>query len=437
MKGKTILVIVLALTVVLAGCTGGNGPAADGNDDSNGGDGGPNEGNGNGNGDDSAGTGDTWRLFEFDRTGKYTFDVFMEDEGSGTLVWDVQRVSGDQVTTHVTYDVGEVNYESTVTGTADVARGQLMTTPAGGLLTATMFTPGLWYGGRELAVGNGWSYQTGEGSGSFEVTEKRTVGGLTCYATEMKVDGTLRHEGCFSPDHGLAPYSAWYDEDGTLVTEMELVEYGPTAGSSDDGDDGADDREGSDDVDDEVGDDEPDEGSVDDAADRWNALEFESPATYTYDVFLEDEGSGTLVWDVQQVSGDRVTVRIDYQVGDVSYQSTVTGTPETVRQQTMMTPAGVLLMLTMYTPMTWYADQDLTVGNEWSIATDDGTMRFEVTGTDTYAGVQCYATEVTIDGTTQHESCISPDLGLAPYSAWYDENGALQVKIELVNFEEN
>ena len=33
----------------------------------------------------------------------------------------------------------------------------------------------------------------------------------------------------------------------------------------------------------------------------------------------------------------------------------------------------------------------LTVGNEWTYAGQEGTMRFAVTGQDTYAGVQCFA----------------------------------------------
>lgn len=44
---------------------------------------------------------------------------------------------------------------------------------------------------------------------------------------------------------------------------------------------------------------------------------------------------------------------------------------------------------------------------------------------------------MTIDGDRRHEGCFSPDHGLAPYSAWYDENGGLQMKFEMVNFEEN
>jgi hypothetical protein len=441
MKSKTILVVLLTLLVVLAGCTGGGGgpSAGDGND--GGADGQNGDGNGNGDGDGgdggdgNAGSGQTWRAFEFEKTGKYTFDVFVEGDGSGTLVWDVQRVSGDEVTAHISYDVGDTSYESTVTGTTDIARQQLLGTPAGALLVTTMFTPGLWYGGRELAVGNGWSYQTGEGSGSFQVTERRNLGGMSCYATEMKIDGTLRHEGCFSPDHGLAPYSAWYDEEGKLQMEVKLRNYGPTEGpSSDVGDgdgDGASD-EGTAEPTPEPGDDEP---ADDPGQFRWNALEFDRPATYTYEVFLEDEGEGTLVWDVRDVSGDRVTVHLDYDVGETQYQSTVTGTKESVRQQTMMTPAGALLMLTVYTPMAWYQGQDLTVGNEWTYAGQEGTMRFAVTGQDTYAGVQCFATEVTIDGETRHEACVSPDLGLTPYSAWYDEDGDLVMELRLVKYE--
>ena len=52
-----------------------------------------------------------------------------------------------------------------------------------------------------------------------------TYAGVDCFASEMRVDGTVLYEGCFSPDLGLAPYTAYYNEDRSLSMEMVLVSY--------------------------------------------------------------------------------------------------------------------------------------------------------------------------------------------------------------------
>jgi hypothetical protein len=59
------------------------------------------------------------------------------------------------------------------------------------------------------------------------VNGTKTIGGVSCFTSEMKINTTVVHAGCFSPDHGLAPHSAYYDEDATLQMEMKLVSYEP------------------------------------------------------------------------------------------------------------------------------------------------------------------------------------------------------------------
>ena len=229
MKRSVLLVAAVSLTLVLAGCTGsipGTGGAAadtttDGSDPGSGEDGGAGDGDVPGT---VAGDG-SWEPFRFDRPGTYTFDVFVEGEGEGSLVWDVEELSENEMTATVTYDVGDTRFEQTVTGDSDAVFGELLYTPAGALLLTTTMTPGSWYGDRDLSVGDGWSYQTSEGSGSFEVTGTDSVGGIACYTTEMIVDGTTLHEACIAPDHGIAPHSAYYNDDGTRSMEIRLVSY--------------------------------------------------------------------------------------------------------------------------------------------------------------------------------------------------------------------
>jgi hypothetical protein len=148
-------------------------------------------------------------------------------DSEGTVVLDVRDVSGADVTVEMRYDVGDTEFQSTVTGSPETVQSQLYGNPAGALLVATMVTPGAWFAGRELSVGTQWSVSTSEGSSSFEVTGTDRIGGMDCFTTEMTIDGRTAYESCVSPDAGLAPYTATYDEDGSVAMSMTLREYAP------------------------------------------------------------------------------------------------------------------------------------------------------------------------------------------------------------------
>lgn len=167
----------------------------------------------------------------------------------------------------------------------------------------------------------------------------------------------------------------------------------------------------------------------------WNEFEFRESARYEYEFFVRDEAEGTLLWDVQEVDGDTVTVHVEYDDGETEYESTVTGDRETVQSDLLMTPAGGIVLVTVFSPMYGgFRGERLETGNEWSHSSPEGSARYTVTGSDEIAGVPCYETVIEIDGETVHEGCINPDLGLSLYSAFYDEGG-LEFEIELVSFE--
>ncbi|MFC7045547.1 hypothetical protein ACFQH6_09175 [Halobacteriaceae archaeon GCM10025711] len=224
MTPRTFVPLVVALLVVLAGCVGGA-PADSGTATTT-------EAPTTEPGQTTAATGDDdgmesgeWALFDFDKPATYTYDVYIRDEGEGTLVWDVQSIDGDRATVRVVYEMAGERFESTMTGDKDTVTSQLFATPAGLVLVTTMFTPAAWYAGQELQVGNQWAYQTPKGSASFAVTGTDTIAGVDCFTTEMRVNGTVVHEAAVSPALGLAPHAAYYDEDGTLEMELRLVSY--------------------------------------------------------------------------------------------------------------------------------------------------------------------------------------------------------------------
>lgn len=243
---RAISVLVVCLTVVLAGCTGFGGlGGSDGqvtttdHSDSDAGQSGGDDADARSQDgasddtdtDDSDGSSDaigdgTYGLFEFERPGVYTYDIATAEEGEGQLVVDVQQVSGDQATVKVNYELGEQSFETTTSGSKDQIRRQLFTTPAGAFLIATVMPTAGYYADRELKVGDGWSYSGEDGSASFEVTGTETYGGVECYASEMRHNDTVIHEACVSPDHGITPYVVYYDEEsGEPTISMELVSY--------------------------------------------------------------------------------------------------------------------------------------------------------------------------------------------------------------------
>ncbi|WP_323676613.1 hypothetical protein [Halorubellus sp. PRR65] len=229
-------VLVVAVLVLTAGCLTGGGGAPEsttvGTDGANGGgasaDGGDGSGDG-ASGDDTSDSTDAasgeWEPFAFETPARYEYEVFMEGDGEGTIVWDVESVDDGEYTVTLVYEMNGERYETTATGTKDTVVQQFYTNPGGAVLVTTMSQPSAWYEGRDLSTGTKWSYSTPQGSASFAVTGTDTIAGVDCWTSEMRVNGSVFHEACFSPDLGLAPYAAYYGEDGTLEMSLTLVAY--------------------------------------------------------------------------------------------------------------------------------------------------------------------------------------------------------------------
>lgn len=240
MKARFVLVVVVL--VLTAGClTGGSGgvPESDGSSGDGAGDGGAGDGAGDGGAGDGGDSNDgdapdssdggemagEWEPFAFDSPARYEYDVFMEGDGEGTIVWDVQSIDDGEYTVTLIYEMGDERYETTATGTKDTVVQQFFTNPGGIIIVTTMSQPAIWYEGRDLSTGTKWSYSTPQGSASFAVTGTDTYAGVDCWTSEMKINDSVFHEACFSPDLGLAPFAAYYGEDGTLEMSLTLVSY--------------------------------------------------------------------------------------------------------------------------------------------------------------------------------------------------------------------
>jgi hypothetical protein len=170
----------------------------------------------------------TYAFFEFQQPGTYTYEVTMAGSGgqerTGEYVIDVLKAADDQYELQVSLTMGGMSSERTFSGTRAEVQRQMLSSRVGGML-APLTTMRGFYGGRSLQVGRSWSYSTEQGTASFEVTGTDSYAGVDCFVSEASANGTVVHEACVSPDRGLAPYVAYYDESGELTYEMTLVDY--------------------------------------------------------------------------------------------------------------------------------------------------------------------------------------------------------------------
>jgi hypothetical protein len=226
---------------------------------------------------------------------------------------------------------------------------------------------------------------------------------------------------------GGAPTTPGGDAGGEDGPGSDGAGGGDDAGSDDGANGSGDDADGGD----------GDDTSGSDLAGEWEPFAFDQPARYEYEVFIQGDGTGSIVWDVTAVSDGEYTVELLYEMNGERVETTATGTKDTVIQQFYTNPGGVVLLTTMSQPAAYYQGQDLSPGTQWSYNTADGSASFAITGTDSVGGAACSTSEMRVNDSVVHEACFSPSLGLAPFSAYYDQDGTLELSVTLVSFEEN
>lgn len=270
---RALLALAVALSVVLAGCTGmgglgdlGDGDETDGtvetgtaDDSAEDGDGGTDdaanetegtdgddattggdddaddEASGGGatdSGADEETTGDADALvsegddgesdwFDLSQPGYYACDLAGIDEETGEqvtghLVYDVEDAGGEEVTTSIDYEFGGDQYQSTTTGSADEVAGQLFITRAHAPVLALQSASLMYYfemGFSDPAVGNRMQTTTEEGTQVTGVTEERSYAGVECLFVETTLDGELSQQSCLrGAEGGIAPYVATYTD---------------------------------------------------------------------------------------------------------------------------------------------------------------------------------------------------------------------------------
>ncbi|WP_224271081.1 hypothetical protein [Haloprofundus salinisoli] len=245
MSRRPLVLGLVVLLVVLAGCIGGGSPSDSSTADVDAGDSSNEQ-----SGTDEAGEDEVitqWERFTFEEGEYYRYRVNdIRNDETATITWDVLSVDGEEVTAEITYDNGTDSFSRTVTGQnatilfdlrdidpeSEEAEATLRTL---GYLSLGPFSPmTAYYQHRDLKVGNSWRLSGTPDAGymTANVEGRTQYAGQDCYETAIRVPDTeewedsYEFESCISPDASLALYTAYYGgETGEMTVEIVLEEY--------------------------------------------------------------------------------------------------------------------------------------------------------------------------------------------------------------------
>lgn len=176
---------------------------------------------------------ENWEPYDFRHTKYMEFAVSSTSAGanqSGTTIMEFTPQGGEQVQLRFAASLGDMSSEFTTTAPeTDVfgqALAQIMMSPAGELLMATLLAPtwGMYFMGQDLSVGSGWSFSELGKSQSMKVEAACRYAGQEGVEIVWRESDAVRSRICVDKSVPL-PLSM------TLVTEegqnyqLELKKY--------------------------------------------------------------------------------------------------------------------------------------------------------------------------------------------------------------------
>lgn len=166
----------------------------------------------------------------------------------------------------------------------------------------------------------------------------------------------------------------------------------------------------------------------------WEPYEFSEGEFYEYEVHEAGERLGTFSWEVLSASGGTVTVRSAGEIEGESFETTASGTPETVYTGLLGSPAGGYVILGLYAPFVGaFRGESLAVGEGWSYSDGANSVSYRVERTDRIAGRDVFVTVIREDGDPLWETWIDAELAFAAKTVVYDE-GEVETEVALTEY---
>lgn len=232
--------VFAALLIVLAGCSGGAGPASDGATPTATASGGTTGGSGTGGSTGGSGTSGSgtsgggggsasveWTPYEFRAGEYYEYEVHEAGESLGTFSWEVLAVEndGETVTVRVAGDVEGQQFETTTTGDPETIYSNFLTNPAGAYVFLSLYSPFVGaYRGETLAVGQGWTYTGPEGTVAYGIERTDSLLDREVFVSVIRENDVPQYEVWIDAELAFAAKTVIYDE-GAEDVRVELIEY--------------------------------------------------------------------------------------------------------------------------------------------------------------------------------------------------------------------
>lgn len=188
---------------------------------------------------------------------------------------------------------------------------------------------------------------------------------------------------------------------------------------------------------------EPDPGNGNGNGDNneiWEPYKFKENTTYEYDYVITEEEETTMSGTAHIQIGDP-EVTVNWNMNDEDYETVVNQSDDIADnyvQAIASTPLAGILYQGQWAFI--FTGNELAVGNSWDYESDDGTMYFEVTGKESYAGIEGFIMEMYWDDNAEDvvtwESCIAPEMSLPLMSYMDDTESETTMLVELTNYQE-
>lgn len=158
--------------------------------------------------------------------------------------------------------------------------------------------------------------------------------------------------------------------------------------------------------------------------------------TCVYEVFLRGHGTGRLIWNVSEASGEEFTVALRYELDGETFDTTVSGGAGGVTDRLLATPARPFLLVAFSPSALLLADGDtLSVGDRLYVSRGEETGSAEITSTFAHAGTECYTAAWRHGDELRQTNCVAPDAPLV-FRADYYERGDTDPLLGVVLVEE-
>lgn len=133
----------------------------------------------------------------------------------------------------------------------------------------------------------------------------------------------------------------------------------------------------------------PDDNNGDPSDEIWEPYKFKANTYFAYSFNMEQEGESQMQ-GTAEITIDDPAVTIVYEVnGEEEVESSANDSDDIAdnyQNAVSQTPLAGILYQAQWISV--FSNNNLETGNTWSLDDDEGTLYFEVTGTETYSGIE-------------------------------------------------